>query len=353
MNNAEFFEALKLLEKEKGITGDYLLEKIRAAIIIAVKRDFGGKENIAVIMDPATNEFSVSLFKRIVEEVEDPDEEMLPEEAAKYTKKPLVGETVEIKLETKQFGRIAAQTAKHVIRQGIREAERGQQMQEFQRRNQELVTALVTRVDPKTGAATLEIGKAETVLPKSEQIGDEVLREGDHVKVYVVDVREGEKGPRALVSRTHPGLVKRLFEMEVPEIFNGVVEIKAVSREAGSRTKLAVLAHDENVDAVGACIGPRGARVGGIVDELGCEKIDIIEYSDEPEKFIAAALSPARVLSVEVDPEGAKSCRVTVPDAQLSLAIGNKGQNARLAAKLTGWKIDIRPESGFYGEDEE
>ena len=353
MNNAEFFEALKLLEMEKGITGDYLLEKIRAAIIIAVKRDFGGKENIAVIMDPATNEFSVSLFKRIVEEVEDPDEEMLPEEAAKYTKKPLVGETVEIKLETKQFGRIAAQTAKHVIRQGIREAERGQQMQEFQRRNQELVTALVTRVDPKTGAATLEIGKAETVLPKSEQIGDEVLREGDHVKVYVVDVREGEKGPRALVSRTHPGLVKRLFEMEVPEIFNGVVEIKAVSREAGSRTKLAVLAHDENVDAVGACIGPRGARVGGIVDELGGEKIDIIEYSDEPEKFIAAALSPARVLSVEVDPEGAKSCRVTVPDAQLSLAIGNKGQNARLAAKLTGWKIDIRPESGFYGEDEE
>ena len=353
MNNAEFFEALKLLEKEKGITGDYLLEKIRAAIIIAVKRDFGGKENIAVIMDPATNEFSVSLFKRIVEEVEDPDEEMLPEEAAKYTKKPLVGETVEIKLETKQFGRIADQTAKHVIRQGIREAERGQQMQEFQRRNQELVTALVTRVDPKTGAATLEIGKAETVLPKSEQIGDEVLREGDHVKVYVVDVREGEKGPRALVSRTHPGLVKRLFEMEVPEIFNGVVEIKAVSREAGSRTKLAVLAHDENVDAVGACIGPRGARVGGIVDELGGEKIDIIEYSDEPEKFIATALSPARVLSVEVDPEGAKSCRVTVPDAQLSLAIGNKGQNARLAAKLTGWKIDIRPESGFYGEDEE
>ena len=353
MNNAEFFEALKLLEKEKGITGDYLLEKIRAAIIIAVKRDFGGKENIAVIMDPATNEFSVSLFKRVVEEVEDPDEEMLPEEAAKYTKKPLVGETVEIKLETKQFGRIAAQTAKLGIRQGIREAERGQQMQEFQRRNQELVTALVTRVDPKTGAATLEIGKAETVLPKSEQIGDEVLREGDHVKVYVVDVREGEKGPRALVSRTHPGLVKRLFEMEVPEIFNGVVEIKAVSREAGSRTKLAVLAHDENVDAVGACIGPRGARVGGIVDELGGEKIDIIEYSDEPEKFIAAALSPARVLSVEVDPEGAKSCRVTVPDAQLSLAIGNKGQNARLAAKLTGWKIDIRPESGFYGEDEE
>lgn len=351
-NNAEFFEALKLLEKEKGISGDYLLEKIRAAIIIAVKRDYGGKENISVIMDPATNEFKVSLHKTVVEEIVDPDEEILPEQATKYSKKATVGDVVEIPLETKQFGRIAAQTAKHVIRQGIREAERGQQMQEFQRRNQELVTALVTRVDAKTGAATLEIGKAEAVLTKSEQIADEALKEGDRIKVYVVDVRDGEKGPRALISRTHPGLVKRLFEMEVPEIFNGTVEIKAVSREAGSRTKLAVLAHDENVDAVGACIGPRGARVNGIVEELGGEKIDIVEYSDDPGKFIAAALSPAKVLSVEVDPDGAKACRVTVPDAQLSLAIGNKGQNARLAAKLTGWKIDIRPESGFYGETE-
>ncbi len=353
MNNAEFFEALKLLEKEKGIPGDYLLEKIRAAIIIAVKRDFGGKENIVVVMEPATGEFNVSLHKTVVEEVLDPDEEMTLDEALRYKKNAKIGDVVEIQLETKQFGRIAAQTAKHVIRQGIREAERGQQLQEFQRRNQELVTALVTRVDAKTGAATLEIGKAEAVLPKSEQLGEEELHEGDRIKVYVVDVREGDKGPRALISRTHPGLVKRLFEMEVPEIFNGVVEIKAVSREAGSRTKLAVLSHDENVDAVGACIGPRGARVAGIVDELGGEKIDIVEYSEEPEKFIAAALSPAKVLSVEVDPEGAKSCRVTVPDAQLSLAIGNKGQNARLAAKLTGWKIDIRPESGFYGEDEE
>ncbi len=349
--NAEFFEALKLLEKEKGIPADYLLEKIHAAIVIAVKRDYGGKENISVIMDPATNEFDVSLRKRVVDEVEDPDEEMTLDEARRYNKKALVGDTVVIPLETKQFGRIAAQTAKHVIRQGIREAERGQQMQEFQRRNQELVTAAVTRIDPKTGAATVEIGKAEAVLPLTEQISGEQLHEGDRVKVYVVDVRDGEKGPRALISRTHPGLVKRLFEMEVPEIFNGVVEIKAVSREAGSRTKLAVLSHDENVDAVGACIGPRGARVAGIVEELGGEKIDIIEYSDNPEEFIAAALAPAKVVSVELDPEGAHACRVSVPDAQLSLAIGNKGQNARLAARLTGWKIDIRPESGFYGED--
>ena len=351
--NAEFFEALRLLEKEKGIDGAYLLEKIKAAIVLAVKKDFGGDENIVVKTDPATGEFAVSVFKRVVEEVENPEEELLVEQAIKYKKTAKVGDTVEIKLETRQFGRIAAQTAKHVIRQGIREAERGQKFIEFQRHNQELVTALVSRVDPRTGAATVEIGKSEAVLPKTEQVGEEELREGMRVKVYVVDVKETEKGPRVLISRTHPGLVKRLFEMQVPEIFDGTVEIKAVSREAGSRTKMAVLAHDENVDAVGACIGAKGARVAEIVEELGGEKIDIIEYSEDPVKFIAAALAPAKVVAVEVDPEGAKACRVTVPDAQLSLAIGNKGQNARLAARLTGWKIDIRPESGFFGEDEE
>lgn len=351
--NDEFFEALAMLEKEKGIPGEYLIEKIRAAIIIAIKRDFGGKENISVVMDPETHEFTASIRKTVVEEIEDPDLEMLPDAAIKYKKSAKVGDVVEIKLETKQFGRIAAQTAKHVIRQGIREAERGQQMQEFQRRNQELVTALVTRVDARTGAATLEIGKAEALLPQTEQIEGETLKEGDRIKVYVVDVKETEKGPRALISRTHPGLVKRLFEMEVPEIFGGTVEIKAISREAGSRTKMAVLAHDANVDAVGACIGPRSSRVAGIVEELGGEKIDIVEYNEDPEIFIAAALAPAKVLSVKVDPEGGKSCQVTVPDAQLSLAIGNKGQNARLAARLTGWKIDIRPESGFYGENED
>ncbi len=351
-NNAEFFEALQLLVKEKGIDGDYLLEKIRAAIVLAVKKDFGGKENIRVVLDPATNEFAVSLTKTVVEEVEDPDEQLLPEQAVKYKKTAKVGDTVEIKLETKQFGRIAAQTAKHVIRQGIREAERGQKLMEFQKHNQELVTVLVSRVDPQSGAATVEIGKSEAVLPRSEQVGSEALREGSHIKVFVADVKDTEKGPRIVISRTHPGLVKRLFEMEVPEIFDGTVEIKAVSREAGSRTKLAVLAHDENVDAVGACIGNKGSRVASIVEELGGEKIDIIEYSEQPEVFIAAALAPAKVVSVEIDPDGAKACRATVPDAQLSLAIGNKGQNVRLAAKLTGWKIDIRPESGFYGEDE-
>ncbi len=350
----EFFEAVKLLEKERGIPAEYLLEKISAAIVIAVKKDYGGKDNVNVVLSPDTMEFKVSLQKTVVEEVNDPDVEMLIDEAVKYSKRAKIGDVVNIPLQTKAFGRIAAQTAKHVIRQGIREAERGQQLVEFQRRNQELVSAQVVRVDPQTGAATVSIGnKAETVLPRSEQLEGETLHEGDHIKVYVVDVRETEKGPRALISRTHPGLVKRLFEMSVPEIFDGTVEIKSISREAGSRSKLAVWSKDEKVDAVGACIGQRGARINEIIKELGGEKIDVIEYSEDPAVFIAAALAPAKVVSVVVDPDGSKSCRATVPDMQLSLAIGNKGQNARLAARLTGWKIDIRPESGLYGEDTE
>lgn len=349
----EFFEALKMLETEKGISGEYLMEKIRTAIISAVNKDYDTKDNVTVIMDPVANVFKVSIRKEIVEEVNDPKTEILPDAAASYTKKPVVGGFVEIPLEPKQFGRVAAQAAKHTIHQGIREAEKGQQMEEFQRCNQELVTATVRRVDARTGAVTVEFGKGESVLPKTEQIGDEVIEEGSRIKVYIVDVKNTDNGPRALISRTHPGLVKRLFEMEVPEIFNGVVEVKAISREAGSRTKIAVMSHDENVNAISACIGLRGARIAGIVEELGGEKIDVIEYSEDPTKFIAAALSPAKVLSIELDPNGEKACRATVPDGQLSLAIGNKGQNARLAVRLTGWKIDIRPESGFYGEDTE
>ena len=348
----EFFEALKGLAKEKGIDPEYLMERIQAAIVVAVKKDYGGEDNIAVVMDPDKSEFSVSIRKTVVDEVTDQDREMTLEQAQRYDKRAAVGKDVEIKLDTKEFGRIAAQSAKHVIRQGIREAEKNQQVLEFQRRKQELVTVQIVRVDPRSGAATVQVGKGETVLPKSEQMETDDIREGARIKVYVVDVKETEKGLRALVSRTHPGLVTRMFESEVPEIFDGVVEIKAVAREAGSRTKMAVLSHDENVDAVGACIGQRGVRVANIVEELGGEKIDIVEYSDDPATFIGAALAPAKVLKVEMAPDGSKSCKVTVPDSQLSLAIGNKGQNARLAVKLTGWKIDIRPESGFYGEDE-
>ena len=248
------------------------------------------------------------------------------------------------------FGRIAAQTAKHVIRQGIKDAERDKTYAEFQSKNQELVSAKVVRVNPKTGSVTVEIGNSEAMLPKAEMIPDEILDEGDNIKVFIVDVRESEKGPRAMISRTHPGLVRRMFELEVPEIFDGTIEIKAISREAGSRTKIAVYSKDENVDAVGSCIGQRGARISKILDELNPEKIDIIKYSEDPVEFIKEALSPAKVLSVELDTDGQKVCKATVPDGQLSLAIGNKGQNVRLAARLTGWKIDIRPESGFYGE---
>ena len=352
-DNQEFFEALTLMGQEKGIPVEYLVEKIKTAISLAVKKDPAGSEDNIVEIDPETKKFYVAMRKTVVEEIEDPSTEITIEDAVKYDAKAHLGEIVEIPLEPKKFGRIAAQSAKHVIRQGIREAEKGLLLEEYQSRQHDIVTATVLRSDPKRGSVTLEIGNSEAILPKSEQVPGEELADGQKIRVYVVDVQNGEKGPRLMISRTHPGLVKRLFEMQVPEIYDGVVEIKAISREAGSRSKLAVMSRDENVDPVGACIGPKGARVSSIVDELGGEKIDVVPYSEDPVEFISAALSPATVLSVEVVDEELRSCRVTVPDHQLSLAIGNKGQNARLAAKLTGWKIDIRPESGFYGEDED
>lgn len=349
--NAEFFEALALLEQERGIQGDYLLEKIKNAIIVAVRKDYGCEDNVEVIIDPNSGSFDVAILKEVVEEVEDPSAQMTLEEAKKVNKKAKMGETVRIALETKDFGRIAAQTAKHVIRQGIREAERSILYTEMQGKTGEIVTGLVVRVDPERGNVTVDIGKGEAMLPKAELVPGEELNAGDHVKVYVADVTVNDRGPRVIISRTHPGLVRRMFELEVPEIFDGTVEMRAISREAGARTKIAVYSTDENVDAVGACIGPRGARVAKIVEELDGEKIDIIRYSDDPQEFIAAALSPADVLEVEILDGENKSCRVTVPDNQLSLAIGNKGQNARLTARLTGYNIDIRPQSGFFGEE--
>ncbi|MGN0626566.1 MAG: transcription termination factor NusA [Oscillospiraceae bacterium] len=350
--NAEFFEALAMLEKEKGISVEYLCEKIENAIAIAIRRDYVGVEDPKVVIDPETRTFEVAIRKTVVDEVEDPANQILLDQAVKYNKKAQVGDIVDIPLETKEFGRIAAQTAKHVIKQGIREAERGQVLKEFQSREHEIITATVMGTDPIRGSVTLEIDHNEAFLLKSEQIPGETFTDGEKIKVYVVEVAASERGPKVMISRTHPGLVKRLFEIEVPEVYEGTVEIKAVSREAGSRTKIAVWSRDPDVDAVGACIGNRGSRVAKIVDELGGEKIDVVQYSEDPAQFISAALSPARVVSVEVDPDGAKACKVKVPDEQLSLAIGNKGQNARLAARLTGWKIDIKPESGFWGEEE-
>ena len=328
-----------------------MLEKIRKAILTACKSSYQN-EDAVINIDDISGQFEVYLRKTVVEDVLEPGKEISVIKAREIMPDAVEGDVVSVKLDTKQFGRIAAQTARNIIRQGIRDGERGQMMQEFQSKHQELVSALVERIDMKTGAATLKIGKAVAVLPKNEQIGTDELKEGDYVKVYVVDVKETDKGPRAIISRTHADFVKRLFESEVPEIFDGVIEIKAVSREAGSRTKIAVLSHNEEVDAVGACIGARGARVSNIVNELGGEKIDIVEYSEDIAQFIASSLSPAEVLSVVIAEDGSHACKVTVPDNQLSLAIGNKGQNARLAAKLTGWKIDIKPESGFYGDTE-
>ena len=351
--NAEFFEALAMLEKERGLPADYLLEKIKNAIVIAVKKDYEVEdENVSVVIEPDQGKFSVSLLKTVVEEVEDPATEISLEEAQQKKKSCKAGDEYAIPLKTKDFGRIAAQTAKHVIRQGLKEAERSQMYAEMQSKAHEIISAVVTNIEPVKGIVTLELGKGGVAtLPRNEQVAGEELREGQHVKVYVVDVMETERGPRMMISRTHPGLVKRMFEMEVPEIFDGTVEIKAISREAGSRTKMAVWSKDENVDPVGACIGPRGQRVANIVEELGGEKIDIVRWSEDPAQFISAALSPATVVGVELLEGDTKSCRVTVPDHQLSLAIGNKGQNARLCARLTGYNIDIRPESGYYGEE--
>jgi len=340
MNN-EFFDALNLLAQDKGISVDYLIEKISNAIAIAVKRDMGGTENNIVEIDPIKRRFYVAIRKNVVEEVVDPETEITLEAALKYSKKAAVGSEVEIPLETKEFGRIAAQSAKHVIRQGISEAEKEQTLKKYEDRKFEILSAPILRIDPDNGNITLEIDKTEVILPKSEQVPNEHLEEGQRIMVYVADVMASGRRPKLMISRTHPGLIKRLFEMHTPEIKDGTVEIKAVSREAGSRTKIAVWSKDENVDAVGACIGPKGSRVSAIVEELGGEKIDVIRWSEEAEALIAAALSPAEVISVAVDPEGQKNCHVVVPDNQLSLAIGNKGQNVRLAARLTGWKIDI------------
>ena len=350
--NSEIFDALNLLERERGISVDFMVDRIKKAIVTACKNSYGN-EDCVVNVDQAKGNFEVYLRKTVVEDIDDKGKEITLEKAREIDPAAGVGDKVAVPLDTKDFGRIAAQTARNIIRQGIRDGERDRMLQEFESKHQELVSAVVEQVDPRTGAATLSIGKAEAVLPKSEQVAGERLQEGDHIKVYVADVKETEKGPRAVISRIHPDLVKRLFEAEVPEIFDGTVEIKAVSREAGSRTKIAVLSHNPDVDAVGSCIGAKGMRVNRIVAELSGEKIDIVQYSDDPRKFIASALSPASVVDVVPAEDGSRACRVAVPDDQLSLAIGNKGQNARLAAKLTGWKIDIKPQSGFYAEAEE
>ena len=345
----EFFAAIAQIEKEKGIPAGYMMEKITQALASAYKRDHeGAGDNIEVKANPETGEVRMFILKDIVETVDNPATEMALEDARRALPHAQLGDVVRIEVKPKNFGRIAAQTARQVIIQGIREAEQGMVYDEFSSKEHELLTGEVTRIDPRTGAATLRIRSGseftDAYLGPNEQVKGEHYVEGQRLKVYMVEVRKATKGPQVLISRTHPGLVKRLFELEVPEIFDGTVEIKSVAREAGSRTKLAVWSADPNVDPIGACVGPRGQRVNTIVEELKGEKMDIIKYSEDPAEYIAAALSPADVISVDPLPDG-KSCRVVVPDDQLSLAIGKEGQNARLAAKLTGYKIDIKPES--------
>lgn len=344
--SSEIFDAINMLEKERGIHSEYLIEKIKNALTIAVRKDAGVlEENIDVIIDPKSQKFSVSIHKTVVDEVSVSETEILLADAQKTDPDVKVGDELTIAFDTKDFRRIAASNAKQVFRQGMKEVERSQLFAEMQTNIHQIVTAVVSRIDYKRGILSLEIGKNEAMLPKSEQVEGEEYREGDYIKVYVQDVIVNEKGPKILLSRTDAGLVKAMFMTEIPEIADGIVEIKAISREAGQRTKIAVYSADPNIDPVGACIGSRGGRVAGIVEELHGEKIDIVKYSDVPEEFIVAALAPAQALSVEIIEGERKSCRVTVPNDQLSLAIGNRGQNARLTVHLTGYSIDIKPEN--------
>ena len=349
--NAEFFDAIEQIEKEKGIPRGYMQEKIQQALLTAFKRDNPDcEDNVEVIMDENKKTISMFVLKTIVEESEYVNDatQILLDEAHHYDKKAGIGDTVRIPVETKKFGRIAAQAAKQVIIQGIREAERGIIYDEFTSKEHEILTGVVTRIDPRTGAVSIKISSnsefTEAMLSATERIKGEELTEGDRIKVYVVEVRKSTRGPQVLISRTHPGLVKRLFELEVPEIMSGVAQIKSIAREAGFRTKIAVWSSDPQVDAVGACVGPRGIRVERIVSELHGEKIDIVEWDMDSAIYIAKSLSPAKVLMVYINEEE-KAAKVIVPDNQLSLAIGKEGQNARLAAKLTGWKIDIKSQS--------
>ena len=352
----EIFAALAMLEKERGISQTFMMDKIVQALTTAYKRDHEGVENVIVDVDEAKRDLKMYVQKEVVEEVENPGTQMSLEDAKKLSAKYEVGSIVNLPVDNVEFGRIAAGNGKQVIIQGLREAEHGMIYDEFNSKQHEILTGVVTRIDPRTNAVSLRIGtgteSTEALLLSGEQVPGEELVEGQHVKVYVVDVRRSTRGPQILISRTHPGLVKRLFELEVPEIYDGTVEVKAISREAGARTKMAVWSKDPNVNPVSACIGEHGARVAAVVEKLGGEKIDIVKWSEDVSEFISAALSPAKVLKVELLPGETRSCRVTVPDQQLSLAIGNKGQNARLCARLTGYNIDIRPESGYYGEEE-
>ena len=340
--NAEFISALEALEKEKNISKDFLIEAIETAINAAYKKSVGPAHDSKAIVDRDTGDIEIYALKTVVEEVIDDECEISLEDAKMTNPNYEIDDVWQTEIKDVTFGRTAAQTAKQVVVQKIREAEREIITQEFEDKKDEVITASVQRVENNN--VYVELGKTDGYLPPSEQMRNERLYANDRIKVYVMEVRKTKRGPQIIVSRSHPGLVKRLFEMEVPELQTGVVEIASVAREAGQRSKIAVYSSDENVDAIGSCVGQRGIRVERVVDELRGEKIDIVDWSEDPVEFIANALSPARVVMVYLY-ESSKKARVIVPDNHLSLAIGKEGQNARLAAKLTGWKIDIKSQS--------
>ena len=344
--NRELINALNQIEKEKDISKDILLEALENSLVAACKNNFGRADNIKVSIDRETGQVNVYAMKEVVEEVTDPVTQISLAQAKMKDGNFKLGDMVSVEVTPKNFGRIAAQKAKQVVVQKIREEERKVLYQQYSSKERDIVTGIVQRYVGNN--VSINLGKVDAMLNENEQVKGEVFRPTDRIKLYVLEVKDTPKGPRILVSRTHPELVKRLFEAEVAEIQDGTVEIKSIAREAGSRTKMAVWSNNPNVDAVGACVGVNGARVNAIVYELRDEKIDIINWSDDPAKLIENALSPAKVISVTADEEE-KSARVIVPDYQLSLAIGKEGQNARLAAKLTGYKIDIKSESQIMG----
>ncbi len=340
--NTEFFTALDLLQKEKGIPPEYMYEKIEAALVSAYKKEYGNNVNVRVLIDPEKQDVKLYQQKTVVEEVVEPECELTLEEAKAISKRHVIGSVVEKELKTKEFRRLSAGAAKSVIIQAVREGERNAMQRAYESKREEIITATVSKIDPVSGNVVLDTGTGFATLLKSEQIPGEEFEVGQKIKVYIIEVNKESRGPLVTLSRVHGGLVRRMFELEIPEIADGIVLIKGVAREAGSRTKIAVVSRDEDVDAVGACIGNHGMRITSIVEELCDEKIDIVKFSEIPEEYVAAALAPAKVESVEM--EGERSCRVIVNPDQLSLAIGKAGQNARLAARLTGMKIDIKTE---------
>lgn len=341
--NKEFLAALEQVEQEKGISRDILIEAIESALLSAYKKQFGSANECRGVVNRKTGDMGVFMIKRVVSEVENPESEISLADAQQLSSRYTVGDEVEVNVMPKSFGRIAAQTAKQVVVQRIREAERENISNEFSEKKGKLVTGYVQRIDLQRNNVMVRIGNEDAVLSEKEQVPGERLNPGEEIVLFVMDVRDDARGLQIILSRSHPGLVKELFKREVPEIADGTVEIKAISREAGSRTKIAVYSNNPDVDPIGSCVGARGMRVSGILKELKGEKIDIISYNEDPAEYITAALAPATVSSIDIN-AAEKSCSVRVPESQLSLAIGKEGQNARLAAKLTGWKIDIKSE---------